>query len=108
MNRTILLFITASVFSISLAGCGETGSMQSKGVTVSQIDQNSAGKEADAELSEHEQLNAYLADVFADNLSRQPLPLAIWVSRIVTVSGILSRKHLTMKSACVWSKGYLI
>ena len=43
--------------------------MQSKEVSVSQIDQNSTGKEADAELSEHEQLNAYLADVFADNLS---------------------------------------
>lgn len=72
MNRTIPLFIIASVFSISLAGCGETGSVQSKEVSVSQIDQNSTGKEADAELSEHEQLNAYLADVFADNLSRQP------------------------------------
>ena len=72
MNRTIPLFIIASVFNISLAGCGETGSVQSKEVSVSQIDQNSTGNEADAELSEHEQLNAYLADVFADNLSRQP------------------------------------
>jgi hypothetical protein len=72
MNRTILLFITASVFSISLAGCGETGSVQSEGVSVSQVDQDTTGKEADTELSEHEQLNAYLAEVFADNLSRQP------------------------------------
>ena len=72
MNRNILLFIIASVFSISLAGCGETGSVQSAGVAVSESDQNSAGNEAGASLSEHERLNAYLANVFADNLSRQP------------------------------------
>jgi uncharacterized protein (DUF885 family) len=72
MNRTILLFIIASIFSISLAGCGETGSVQSEGVSVSQVDQDTTGKEADTELPEHEQLNAYLAEVFADNLSRQP------------------------------------
>ena len=52
--------------TLLLAGCGD-----------SQIQSSDTPVVTDAPVtqSEHERLNAYLAEVFADNLARQPLSL---------------------------------
>ncbi len=73
MNRNILLLILGSVFSISLMGCGNAEPTQSTAkAALSQTEQSATGVGSDISMSEHERLNAYLAKVFADNLSRQP------------------------------------
>lgn len=62
-NLCKLMAVTCAV-TLLLAGCGD-----------SQIQSPDTPQVADATVmqSEHERLNAYLADVFADNLARQPL-----------------------------------
>lgn len=62
-NLCKLMAVTCAV-TLLLAGCGD-----------SQIQSPDTPQVADAAVmqSEHERLNAYLADVFADNLARQPL-----------------------------------
>ena len=73
MNRNILLLILGSVFSVSLMGCGNAEPTQSTAKAApSQTEQSAPGAGSYISMSEHERLNAYLAKVFADNLSRQP------------------------------------
>ena len=60
--RTFMAVTTA--VTLLLAGCGDSETQSSDALAI--ID-------APVEQTEHERLNAYLADVFADNLARQPL-----------------------------------
>jgi uncharacterized protein (DUF885 family) len=53
-----------SAVTLLLAGCGDSETQPSDALAV---------VDAPVEQTEHERLNAYLADVFADNLARQPL-----------------------------------
>lgn len=63
MNPKVLLVVVGSFLCITLPGCG--GSSDGDVTVIS-------AEAVEAPLSEHERLNNYLADVFADNLSRQP------------------------------------
>ncbi|MGB1175625.1 MAG: DUF885 family protein, partial [Luminiphilus sp.] len=60
--RTFMAVTTA--VTLLLAGCGDSETQPSDAPAV---------VDGPVEQTEHERLNAYLADVFADNLARQPL-----------------------------------
>ena len=60
--RTFMAVTTA--VTLLLAGCGDSETQSSDALAI---------VDAPVEQTEHQRLNAYLADVFADNLARQPL-----------------------------------
>jgi hypothetical protein len=62
--RTLSTFIAViCTVTLLLSGCGESQIQSSDTLVVN---------DAPVAQSEHERLNAYLAEVFADNLARQP------------------------------------
>ena len=60
--RTFMAVTTAVILLV--AGCGDSETQSSDALAI---------VDAPVEQTEHQRLNAYLADVFADNLARQPL-----------------------------------
>ena len=92
-----LHYVTCAV-TLLLAGCGDPQVQSSDTPVVNG---------APVAQSEHERLNAYLAEVFADNVARQPFTATILVLKIDKMSGTRNRKLFGMRNGRGWKLDWL-